>query len=61
MPSEIIPGTRLRTWERATEWPLTGAAVIFLGVYAWEILTNAQGTAKETAELVIGASTRRTR
>ena len=55
MPSEIIPGTRLRAWERATEWPLTGAAVIFLGVYAWEILTNAQGTAKETAELVIGA------
>ena len=55
MPSEIIPGTRLRAWERATEWPLTGAAVIFLGVYAWEILTDAQGTAKETAELVIGA------
>ena len=55
MPSEIIPGTRLRAWERATEWPLTGAAVIFLGVYAWEILTNAQGAAKETAELVIGA------
>ena len=55
MPSEIIPGTRLRAWERATEWPLTGAAVIFLGIYAWEILTNAQGAAKETAELVIGA------
>ena len=55
MPSEIIPGTRLRAWERATEWPLTGAAVIFLGVYAWEILTNAQGADKEMAELVIGA------
>ena len=55
MPTDISPGTRLRAWERATEWPLTGAAVIFLGVYAWEILTNAQGTAKETAELVIGA------
>ena len=55
MPTDISPGTRLRVWERATEWPLTGAAVIFLGVYAWEILTNAQGAAKETAELVIGA------
>ena len=55
MPTDISPDARLRAWERATEWPLTGAAVIFLGVYAWEILTNAQGTAKETAELVIGA------
>lgn len=55
MPTDISPDARLRAWERATEWPLTGAAVIFLGVYAWEILTNAQGGAKETAEFVIGA------
>ena len=55
MPTDITPGIRLRAWERATEWPLTGAAVVFLGVYAWEVLTNAQGGAKEPAELVIGA------
>ena len=55
MPSEINPGTRLRAWERAAEWPLAGAAVVFLGAYAWEVLTNAQGAAKETAEFVIGA------
>ena len=54
MPSEISPGTRLRAWERAAEWPLAGAAIVFLGVYAWEVLTNAQGAAKEAAELVIG-------
>ena len=53
MPTDISPGTRLRTWERATEWPLTGAAAVILGVYAWEVLTNAQGGAKDTAELVI--------
>ena len=53
MPSEIIPGTRLRAWERATEWPLASAAVVFLGAYAWEVLTNTQGGAKEIAELVI--------
>ena len=53
MPSEISPGTRLRAWERATEWPLTGAAAVILGVYAWAVLTNAQGGAKDTAELVI--------
>ena len=37
------------------EWPLAGAAVVFLGAYAWEVLTNAQGGAKEAAEFVIGA------
>jgi len=56
MPTDISPGTRLRTWERATEWPLTGAAAVILGVYAWEVLTNAQGGAKDTAELVINAA-----
>ena len=37
------------------EWPLAGAAVVFLGAYAWEVLTNAQGGAKEATEFVIGA------
>ena len=55
MPTENSPGTRLRVWERATEWPLTGAAVVFLGAYAWEVLTNAQGGTKEAAELMIDA------
>ena len=55
MSTENNPGTRLRAWERATEWPLTGAAVVFLGAYAWEVLTNAQGGAKNAAELVIDA------
>ena len=55
MPIDISPGTRLRAWERATEWPLTGAAVVFLGAYAWEVLTNAQGGTKNAAELVIDA------
>ena len=55
MPTEDSTGTRLRAWERATEWPLTGAAVVFLGAYAWEVLTNAQGGTKEAAELMIDA------
>lgn len=29
---------RLARWERWTEWPLTGAAVLFLAAYAWPIL-----------------------
>ena len=55
MPSEISPGARLRAWERAAEWPLASAAVVFLSAYAWEVLTNAQGGTKEAAEFVIGA------
>ena len=50
MPNDISPGTRLRAWERAAEWPLAGAAIVFLAAYAWEVLTNAQGAAKETAD-----------
>jgi voltage-gated potassium channel len=26
------------TWERGTEWPLAGAALLFLGAYAWPII-----------------------
>ena len=55
MPTDDSTGARLRTWERATEWPLTGAAVVFLTAYAWEVLANAQGGAKDAAELVIDA------
>lgn len=29
---------RLRSWERASEWPLTLGALLFLGAYAWPIL-----------------------
>ena len=39
MPTEDSTGTRLRAWERATEWPLTGAAVVFLGAYIYEYET----------------------
>ena len=55
MPTDDSTGARLRAWERATEWPLTGAAVVFLAAYAWEVLANAQGGAKDAAELVIDA------
>ena len=55
MPTDDSTGARLRTWERTTEWPLTGTAVVFLAAYAWEVLANAQGGAKDAAELVIDA------
>lgn len=30
----------LERWERVTEWPLTGLSVLFLAVYAWQILAE---------------------
>ena len=55
MPTDDSTGARLRTWERATEWPLTGAAVVFLAAYTREVLANTQGGTKDAAELVIDA------
>ena len=34
----IMSRMTLERWERWTDWPLTVAAVIFLGAYAWPIL-----------------------
>ena len=55
MPTDDSTGARLRVWERATEWPLTGAAVVFLAAYTREVLANTQGGTKDAAELVIDA------
>jgi voltage-gated potassium channel len=32
--------TRLLAWERRLDWPLTGLAVIFLGLYAFDVLNT---------------------
>lgn len=34
----------MQAWEKRTEWPLAGAAVLFLGAYAWPILQPALGS-----------------
>ena len=34
----------LERWERVTEWPLTGLSILFLTVYAWQILAEPTGT-----------------
>lgn len=47
--------TGLSRWERATEWPLTATAVLFLAVYAWEILDDLDGHARTVAESVLNA------
>lgn len=43
-------------WQRITEWPLTVAALLFLGFYAWAVLAELQGPADELAQAVITAT-----
>ena len=53
MSEEQSRRTRLRTWERASEWPLTLAALVFLAVYAWEVIADPRGAARAGAELTM--------
>lgn len=40
----------LRTWQKATEWPLTGLSVVFMDVYSWQILAQPTGRMDDAAE-----------
>jgi voltage-gated potassium channel len=33
-------------WNTIWEWPLTGAAVAFLAIYTWQVLSDHQGTSE---------------
>lgn len=41
----------LKKWEAITEWPLTVLSVVFLAVYAWQILAQPAGEWNSAAEL----------
>jgi voltage-gated potassium channel len=43
-------------WNRITEWPLTAAAVLFLIVYAVEVLARLEGRAEGLAETIINVT-----
>ncbi|SNT10354.1 potassium channel family protein [Rhodococcoides kyotonense] len=40
-------------WERSTEWPLAGAALMFLAIYTWTVLTEPVGVGAQVAEHVV--------
>jgi len=42
----------LQHWNRLTEWPLTAAALVFLGVYAWDVIGDLHGRLAETADII---------
>jgi voltage-gated potassium channel len=44
--------TNLERWERHNEWPLAAAALLFLGVYSVEVLTEPQGRSAHVLWLV---------
>ena len=46
-------GERLAKWDRAMEWPLTGAALVFFAAYAWEIIAGLTGGYQLLAEGII--------
>lgn len=39
-------------WQKAMEWPLVAAALIFLAAYAWEVIADLSGPAAVPAELI---------
>jgi voltage-gated potassium channel len=44
----------MTTWERRTEWPLMGAAALFLAAYAWPILDpSLPSAARATCQAVV--------
>lgn len=49
-------GARLAKWERAVEWPLTAAAVVFFAAYAWEILAGPTGVGAGIADVIMWAT-----
>jgi hypothetical protein len=40
-------------WRSRTEWPVTGAAVVFLVAYSWSVIADLRGGAHELAEWVM--------
>ncbi|MBL3689713.1 two pore domain potassium channel family protein [Leucobacter chromiireducens subsp. chromiireducens] len=46
-------GYRIQRWEKATEWPLTLAALAFFAAYAIQIISRPGGILGEVTELII--------
>jgi voltage-gated potassium channel len=43
-------------WQKLTEWPLMGAAVLFLIAYAWQVIGDTQGLAEIVTDTVLNVT-----
>jgi voltage-gated potassium channel len=48
-PPVLAAEPRIAAWDRRVDWWLTGLAVVFLVVYAWQVLDTSLGPAGRTA------------
>lgn len=46
-------GIRVTRWEKAVEWPLTAAAVLFLAAFAMQIIVRPDGALSALCEIVL--------
>ena len=46
-------GVTATRWQTIWEWPLTVAAMVFLIVYAWQVLDELQGPASDAADVIL--------
>ena len=51
--SGLPAGVTATRWQTIWEWPLTVAAVVFLIVYAWQVLGELQGPASHAADVIL--------
>lgn len=55
-PTAIIAGmygSRIAKWEKAMEWPLTIAAILFLVAYSTQIIAQPDGVLNQICELIL--------
>ena len=51
----MVLSMNLKKWESATEWPLTALSLLFLVIYAWQILSEPTGIWNRAAEFSMNA------
>jgi len=43
-------------WQKITEWPLMAIALLFLAVYAWQVIGDLSGTAEAITDRILNAT-----
>jgi len=43
-------------WQKVTEWPLMAIALLFLAVYAWQVIADLSGTAEAITDTILNVT-----